>query len=406
MALTAKVLTMDAIATVLTGVIVGVYAGFLRGTSLWLISNARGTTATVLVLGIGAWVLHLLARTQSGSAEDLGWVAIMLSQVALIAAVIGLITGSTVALAVLVVGAAALWLIATARHAIGITKQMYSGHRPPQKMPRVPVPGGAVAPKTGVKGTGAFPFHGDTARVRADPVGRLPGHRGGRRRRDGLPALLGAAALADLEGQGPPVVTIRPLALVSRPPCCSATHSIRAHHPRQHLDARLPGGDPDVHVAAAGAGLGHHRAVPAGQLPLAGLACHGGQPGRAVRRDPGGHQAAAQRCRGRRREPPQPDQLTAEVVQAVHTLVPVSTWNRISSCWIPGSPPSTRTGCRAGQHRGAGGRVQEHELLLHPQRDPARRAHRPRRAAGHRRGPSRTARSGHHHDHLPLRERA
>jgi len=31
-------------------------------------------------------------------------------------------------------------------------------------------------------------------------VGRLPGHRGGRRRRDGLPALLGAAALADLEG--------------------------------------------------------------------------------------------------------------------------------------------------------------------------------------------------------------
>ena len=31
------------------------------------------------------------------------------------------------------------------------------------------------------------------------------------------------------EGVGPPVVTIRPLALVSRPPCCSATHSIRAH---------------------------------------------------------------------------------------------------------------------------------------------------------------------------------
>ena len=199
MGLTAKVLTMDAIATVLTGVIVGVYAGFLSGTSLWLISSARGTTATALVLGIGAWVLHLLARTQSASAEDLGWVAIMLSQVALIAAVIGLITGSTVALAVLVVGAAALWLIATARHAIGITGQMYSGHRPPQKMPRVPVPGGAVAPKTGVKGTGAFPFHGDAARVRAGPVGRLPGHRGGRRRRDGLPALLGAAALAEDE---------------------------------------------------------------------------------------------------------------------------------------------------------------------------------------------------------------
>ena len=117
---TAKVLTMDAIATVLTGVIVGVYARFLSGTSLWPISSARGTTATVLALGIGAWALHLLARTQSGSAEDLGWVAIVLSQVALIAAVIGLIIGSPVALAVLVVGVAALWLIATARHAIGI----------------------------------------------------------------------------------------------------------------------------------------------------------------------------------------------------------------------------------------------------------------------------------------------
>ena len=28
---------------------------------------------------------------------------------------------------------------------------------------------------------------------------------------------------------------------------------------------------------------------------------------------------------------------------SVHTLVPVSTWNRISSCAIPGSPPSIRT---------------------------------------------------------------
>ena len=146
---TAKVLTMDAIATVLTGVIIGVYAGFLRGTSLWLISSARGTTATVLVLGIGAWALHLLARTQSGSAEDLGCPAIILSQVALIAAVIGLITGNTVTLAVLVVGTAALWLIATARHAIDITQQVYSGHRPLQKTPRVPVPDEAVAPKTG-----------------------------------------------------------------------------------------------------------------------------------------------------------------------------------------------------------------------------------------------------------------
>ena len=61
---------------------------------------------------------------------------------------------------------------------------------------------------------------------------------------------------------------------------------------------------------------------------------------------------------------------------------------------------------RAGQHSGAGGRVQEHEFLLYPQRDRAGRAHRPRRAAGHRRVPSRPARSGRYRDHLLLRERA
>jgi hypothetical protein len=34
-----------------------------------------------------------------------------------------------------------------------------------------------------------------------------------------------------------------------------------------------------VHVAAAGAGIGYQRTVPAGQLPVPGLAGHGGQPG-------------------------------------------------------------------------------------------------------------------------------
>ncbi len=42
----------DAVTTVFMGVIVAVYAAFLNGTSLWLISSARGTTAAVLVLGI------------------------------------------------------------------------------------------------------------------------------------------------------------------------------------------------------------------------------------------------------------------------------------------------------------------------------------------------------------------
>ena len=158
-----------------------------------------------------------------------------------------------------------------------------------------------------------------------------------------------------------------------------------------------------MHVAAAGTGVGHHRTVPACQLLVPGLVCHGGQPGRAVRRDPGGHQAAAQRCRGGRGEPPQPDQLAAEVVQAgAHrgSGLYLEPHQLLLDPRLPAEHPHQLGG---GQHRGAGGRVQEHELLLHPQRDRGGRAHRTRRAAGHRRGPSCTARSGHDHDHLGRR---
>ncbi len=134
---------MYATATVLTGLIVGVYTVFLSGTNRWLISSARGTTAIVLVLGIGAWALQSLATNRSQSARDIGPVATVLSHVALIAAVIGLITGSPVALAVLVVGATALWLLATVQHAY--TQPVHRGYRPPRETAPAPVRGEVVA---------------------------------------------------------------------------------------------------------------------------------------------------------------------------------------------------------------------------------------------------------------------
>ena len=70
--------------------------------------TARGTTAVVLVLGIGVWVLYAWSI---GTESRL---ATAFSYLALIAAVIGLITGSTVALAVLAAGTIALWLVGTA----------------------------------------------------------------------------------------------------------------------------------------------------------------------------------------------------------------------------------------------------------------------------------------------------
>ncbi len=110
----------DAIATLLTGAIIAVYAAFLSGTSLWLISSGRGATAAVLVLGMGAWALRPLnPGTGHRTALDFAGVATMISNIALLVAVIGLFTGSTVALTILVVGTVALWLITTIRRASG-----------------------------------------------------------------------------------------------------------------------------------------------------------------------------------------------------------------------------------------------------------------------------------------------
>ena len=60
------------------------------------------------------------------------------------------------------------------------------------------------------------------------------------------------------------------------------------------------------------------------------------RPRRPLRRQPRDAAAAAVSRRSRISSRPRSSRL-------VHTLVPVSTWNRMSSCWIPGSPPSIRT---------------------------------------------------------------
>lgn len=112
----------DGVATIFMGVIVLIYVAFLNGTSAWLISSARGTTAAVLVLGmVGGCALSAAGDLYTGSQPKAAraWqvIATTCGIVALAAAVIGLITGSTVALAVLVAATLTLWLIATARHA-------------------------------------------------------------------------------------------------------------------------------------------------------------------------------------------------------------------------------------------------------------------------------------------------
>jgi hypothetical protein len=113
----------DAVTTIFMGAIAVVYAAFLGGTSAWLISSARGTTLVVFVLGmVGGCMLSAAADLYRGpqSRAVRAWrvIASFLGVVAFAAAVAGLASGSTVALAVLVAATGTLWLIATGRHAL------------------------------------------------------------------------------------------------------------------------------------------------------------------------------------------------------------------------------------------------------------------------------------------------
>lgn len=112
----------DAVVTVVMAGIVFIYITFLQGTSWWLISSARGTTTAVLVLGIvGGCAFSaagdLYTQKLTSGASALRTFATLLGITALVAAIIGLITGGTVPLAILVGATLALWLVATYRHA-------------------------------------------------------------------------------------------------------------------------------------------------------------------------------------------------------------------------------------------------------------------------------------------------
>ena len=113
----------DVVSTVFMGAIAAVYAAFLGGTSAWLISSARGTTLAVFVLGmVGGCMLgaagDLFREPQPRAVRAWRVIASALGVVAFAAAVAGLASGSTVALAVLVATTGTLWLATTVRHAL------------------------------------------------------------------------------------------------------------------------------------------------------------------------------------------------------------------------------------------------------------------------------------------------
>lgn len=95
----------DAVSSGTLAVIVIVYAAYLGGSSLLLISSAWATSAVVLLLGIGCAVTagrDLYTRPQPRLGEVFRRIATGLGAIAVIAGLTGLITGSAHALEILV----------------------------------------------------------------------------------------------------------------------------------------------------------------------------------------------------------------------------------------------------------------------------------------------------------------
>jgi hypothetical protein len=107
----------DAVATVLTGGIVTLYVAFLAGTSLPLVAGPRVLAAVTLVTGMAACAVGGSAVTGRSSGPAVP-VAALFGTVAFAAGLVAVVTGSHVMLGVLVGTTVALWILATARHAL------------------------------------------------------------------------------------------------------------------------------------------------------------------------------------------------------------------------------------------------------------------------------------------------
>jgi hypothetical protein len=108
----------DAAATALVGVCVAFYAVSVRGGDLLVVSDTRGVTALVFLVGMAACVVGGdLSQIGDSDRMDLGIVvASVLGTVAFLAAVGAMLTGSALVLLVLVADIVALWAVATVRH--------------------------------------------------------------------------------------------------------------------------------------------------------------------------------------------------------------------------------------------------------------------------------------------------
>ncbi|GAB3899702.1 hypothetical protein GCM10029964_085990 [Kibdelosporangium lantanae] len=114
----------DGFAAVVMALIVLVYVLYLNGTDFLLVSGVRATATTMLVLGVIGCALgdtdELYTTRNTATPRSFAIVASLLGGTALATAVFALIGGGEVMLAVFFAATAALWLLATTRHLLGV----------------------------------------------------------------------------------------------------------------------------------------------------------------------------------------------------------------------------------------------------------------------------------------------
>lgn len=109
----------DDLTAAVMAVIIAVYLTFLLGADLPILGTARGTTSTVLVLGAIICVYGgIAAEAKTPPRWFLSLLSGMFAVVAVTAAIIGLTTASTAAVAVLFGATVALWLTLTMSRAL------------------------------------------------------------------------------------------------------------------------------------------------------------------------------------------------------------------------------------------------------------------------------------------------
>ncbi len=115
----------DGVTTFIMALIALVYVVYLSGADVVFISDTRGATAAILLLGMvgcgygGADQLYK-AATKSTATLVFQALGTMLGIIALFAALFALIAGTELMLGLLVGATAALWLMATVRHIAGV----------------------------------------------------------------------------------------------------------------------------------------------------------------------------------------------------------------------------------------------------------------------------------------------